>query len=812
MSRESPEGGYTATLDQPNTQQSQGQHQSIQFDAGAGSLDGDPSTSSASETAAPSIPKWSFGILNDQTTEEVPGTVLLLSSFRNEPLGVEPKHDQRKDSSMPAQLLSPRLPSSSDKKTTKCGGIILEPQPDDSKNDPLNWSAWRRDSSLLSLGFYCMLGGGMTPILAAGFNDVAATYDVSFSQVALTTGLYMMGLGVGSVLFSPTAILYGKRPVYLFSAILFILTSVWCAMAPSYAQLATARVFQGISVSPVECLPSATIAEIFFLHERAFRVGIYTLLLLGGKNLVPLVSAVIIEAKGWRWVFWVVTIVAAFGMVLLFFFVPETFWDRTPRPKARHLTLRRSLSSIARHSLRRSKSHQHQPTSPDALEDETREKMAIPEPQNLHRDDTRPNFTDGAVDEIAGNSLSPDHGALTHPPGVSEETEAIRPGASGPEHTSHFPGSDPEGNTEAAAIDFHPSSDTDRNPDNTPAPGDDIPHLHNLNSPYYRQFEGASADLGHHQLPGNPDNQLEAHRNQLTSTNTETSTLDGHPLNSLPDVEKSKDEDRANVRPKIVRYTTNLRQAPPQPYVQTLKPWNGRLSRSRWHLVALRPFILFCYPAVLWSALVYSLSVGWLIVLSESISHIYRDRDTYNFSALQSGLVYLSPFIGGILGTAVAGKVSDIIVRFMARWNGGVYEPEFRLVMGAPIALSTAIGLIGYGWSAEERNNWIVPTVFFGVISFGCSLGSTTAITFCVDSYRQFAGEALVTLNFSKNVFHGLVFSLFFAQWLESEGPKNTFLVIGILQIACMLTTIPMYIYGKRARMWTVRKRLMDKF
>jgi MFS family permease len=171
-------------------------------------------------------------------------------------------------------------------------------------NDPLNWPSWRRDTALLSLGFYCMVGGGITPILAAGFNNVADTFHVSYSRVALTTGLYMMGLGVGSVIFSPTAILFGKRPVYLASAIMFILTSVWCAKAPNYTHLATARVFQGISVSPVECLPSATIAEIFFLHERAFRVGIYTLLLLGGKNLVPLVSAVIIAAKDWRWVFW----------------------------------------------------------------------------------------------------------------------------------------------------------------------------------------------------------------------------------------------------------------------------------------------------------------------------------------------------------------------------------------------------------------------------------------------------------------------------------------------------------------------------
>lgn len=144
----------------------------------------------------------------------------------------------------------------------------------------------------------------MTPILAAGFTNVAQTYNVTIPQVSLTTGLYMMGLGIGCVIASPTAILFGKRPVYLCAAIIFILASVWCALSPNYVSLLVARIIQGIAVSPVECLPSATVAEIYFLHERAYRLGIYTLLLLGGKNLVPLVSAAIIQSLGWRWVFW----------------------------------------------------------------------------------------------------------------------------------------------------------------------------------------------------------------------------------------------------------------------------------------------------------------------------------------------------------------------------------------------------------------------------------------------------------------------------------------------------------------------------
>jgi hypothetical protein len=198
-------------------------------------------------------------------------------------------------------------------------------------------------------------------------------------------------------------------------------------------------------------------------------------------------------------------------------------------------------------------------------------------------------------------------------------------------------------------------------------------------------------------------------------------------------------------------YTNRLRAKTQIPFAHYLRVWNGRISHDRWFRVAMRPFILFAYPAVLWSSVVYALSVGWLIVVSESVAHLYQGSHGYNFTPLQTGLIYISPFVGGLLGTAVAGKVSDTIMQFMSRRNGGVYEPEFRLVMAIPIALSTSAGLMAFGWSAEVKDSWIMPTIFFGLISFGCCLGSTTSITFCVDSYRQYAGEALVTLNWSKS-------------------------------------------------------------
>lgn len=458
-----------------------------------------------------------------------------------------------------------------------------------------------------------------------------------------------------------------------------------------------------------------------------------------------------------------VAIVVGFCFFLMFFFVPETFWDRTPRPheKSRKSTFK-SISGFF-----------HQPHH------ERKSKHSIEGDGDAETDQINP-VTSLAPDVTAASTIA-ERRHQKHSQHVGFADDVVNEkGIKSTDPKEHRP----QGTVNPARLELTtaetPDGAADRYREPTPYPGpvQDPSPSEDIDEARIEHQEPASART----LPGS----------------TMTVPVTGGPSDHPP-------------APVAYRYTTHLRSQPPKTFMQTLKPWNGQLRHENWFLVALRPFILFAYPAILWSALVYSLSIGWLIVLSESVSEVYRTKD-YNFSALGVGLVYISPFIGGILGTAVAGKVSDIIVRAMSRRNGGVYEPEFRLVMALPVAISTCIGLMGFGWSAEEKDNWIVPTAFFGIISFGSSLGSTTSITFAVDSYRMYAGEGLVTLNFSKNVFHGLVFSLFFNHWLEADGSKKVFQTIGGIQLACLLTTIPMYIYGKRARMWTYRKNLMEKF
>ncbi|KAI0805078.1 major facilitator superfamily domain-containing protein [Xylaria sp. FL0064] len=743
-----------------------------------------------------SKPTWTMGILNDRETIEVPGSVLLLSKERNEPLGLRNAPARTSHSSIPTGFLPepPISPAQEEeqKKLTSDGQIILEPQPDDSHNDPLNWPAWRRDAALLSLGLFCMVGGGITPIIAAGFTNVAEDYHVDVSQVSITTGLYMLGLGIGSVIFSPTAILYGKRPVYLFGAILFIISAVWCALSPSFTSLILARIFQGIAVSPVECLPSATIAEIFFLHERAFRIGIYTLLLLGGKNLVPLVSAAIINALSWRWVFWIVAIVVGFCGTLLFFFVPETFWDRTPIPRSSRRVVKRP-SFFSRRSTRQNVPKVSEAggvtTAPNEDVKPTEEDHVERHAQQRHV-----GFAPEAEKDLNLETKDGEDGSNSHALETGHDALAVP-------HT--------EGSTEASSRPSVSLAGKDGSqPGSSRPPHERTWSYQSVPSPMAIEHTGEKS------LEPDMDIISSALHNSL-STNTysrdpEAQRHASHALSSDTDSERMSFSNLAAATLGQA-YTHRLREAPPQSFRSQLRIFNGRINQDKWLKAAVRPFILYSYPAVLWSSAVYACSVGWLIVISECVAVIYREG-YYQFNALSTGLVYIAPFVGGVLGTAVAGKVSDVIVKAMARRNGGLYEPEFRLVMAIPITITTVLGLIGFGWSADVDDPWIVPTVFFGVISFGCSLGSTTAITFCVDSYRQYAGEALVTLNFSKNVLHGLVFSFFVTGWLKDAGSKTVFIWIGVIQLIVLLFTIPMYIYGKRARMWTVRMNFMEKF
>ena len=96
-------------------------------------------------------------------------------------------------------------------------------------------------------------------------------------------------------------------------------------------------------------------------------------------------------------------------------------------------------------------------------------------------------------------------------------------------------------------------------------------------------------------------------------------------------------------------------------------------------------------------------------------------KGQYGFTNSSIGLVYLVIGVGFLVALFFSGMISDRLVKYLTKRNGGKPKPEYRLPLLFVGALLAPIGLFLYGWTAEEKVHWIVPIIgsaFLGAASF----------------------------------------------------------------------------------------------
>lgn len=151
-------------------------------------------------------------------------------------------------------------------------GTILVPQPDDDMNDPLNWPLWQRDLMLAVLLYVAVVATTATPLLASNTITVALYFRKSFLYGARLTAYHLAGAAVSAWISVPFARVYGKRSLFLFSALLMVASSAWGGYTHhskhAFWSLAWARVFQGVAVAPFESLVNTCVGDLYYVHER----------------------------------------------------------------------------------------------------------------------------------------------------------------------------------------------------------------------------------------------------------------------------------------------------------------------------------------------------------------------------------------------------------------------------------------------------------------------------------------------------------------------------------------------------------------
>ena len=224
---------------------------------------------------------------------------------------------------------------------------------------------------------------------------------------------------------------------------------------------------------------------------------------------------------------------------------------------------------------------------------------------------------------------------------------------------------------------------------------------------------------------------------------------------------------------------------------QNLRVFTGRKTDDPFFKLLLRPFPLFFHPGIFWACLIQGTLIGWTVLIGIVLAAIMLGPPLL-FNEVQTGYMYTGAFIGAILGFLLAGILSDSSARFMTKKNGGVYEPEFRLVLVIPQLIFGCAGLFGFGITANNtyRYGWFWPDFFFALEVMGMVLGAVASALYVVDAHREIAVEAFTCLLIFKNIFSfGLTFSGY--NWLISAGVKPVFLAISSVQVViCCLTVL----------------------
>ncbi|KAH8800499.1 major facilitator superfamily transporter [Xylogone sp. PMI_703] len=190
------------------------------------------------------------------------------------------------------------------------------PIPSNDPNDPLNWSSLRKSVNFTLVCFYL-------DIATVAYGEYVEDLHLTYTIYTISGALNYVGLAIGCIILIPFVHRYGRRPLYLFSSVIQLASSIWAARVTSPGGIIVTSVISGIGGAISETIVQITIADIF-VHQRATMNGIFLAMQSAGAYLGPVAAGFIVQSQGWRWMWWWCAIFLGINLVLVAFFFEES--------------------------------------------------------------------------------------------------------------------------------------------------------------------------------------------------------------------------------------------------------------------------------------------------------------------------------------------------------------------------------------------------------------------------------------------------------------------------------------------------------
>lgn len=158
---------------------------------------------------------------------------------------------------------------------------------------------------------------------------VAAFFAVPFSTVQWVMTVYFMGAGLGQLVVGPLSDKYGRRPILLFSTLLFAISSLACAQTAVIWQLVLTRLLQGIGACGTTVVTMAIVRDVFddetTPHAYSYLNGVISL----APTLGPMLGAsLFMLTDSWRTGFYFMAAFSLTTLLINYLYVKESCIER----------------------------------------------------------------------------------------------------------------------------------------------------------------------------------------------------------------------------------------------------------------------------------------------------------------------------------------------------------------------------------------------------------------------------------------------------------------------------------------------------
>ncbi|KAF6218025.1 hypothetical protein HO133_006437 [Letharia lupina] len=202
---------------------------------------------------------------------------------------------------------------------SKDGAVFVDWYSSDDPANPQNWSSKKKAFVAMQICFYTFAVYLASSIYTPSKPGVMGAFGVGPTAVSLGLALYVLGYGIGPLLWSPMSEIpiIGRNPPYLVTSAIFVILCVPTALVNNFL--------------------GASMGDMYSLLKLPYLMTFWAAAATSGPALGPLVSGFSVPPEKWRWSLWEILWVSGPVFLLLFFCLPETSTPNILLRRARRL-------------------------------------------------------------------------------------------------------------------------------------------------------------------------------------------------------------------------------------------------------------------------------------------------------------------------------------------------------------------------------------------------------------------------------------------------------------------------------------------